>query len=226
MSWQDEYEPVEERLARFWMDHPEGRLATHIHERTDRSVIMVAQIWRKMDDPEQPWATGYAAETLAALEKPIEVCETSAIGRALANAGYAKTGQRMSAEEARSFEAAKARAGRPKVETPPKPQIQRETRTEPPTDDPWITPADPFARPEEVQAAVDAVTTAMPGSEVIDDRETCEHGVMTYREGIAKTGPNIGEPYYAWFCNAPKDRGRCRPTFLKEPLRPAPGDAA
>ena len=219
MSWQDDYEPVEERLARFWMDHPEGRLATQIHDRTDRSVIMVAQIWRKMDPLEQPWATGYAAETLAALEKPIEVCETSAIGRALANAGYAKTGQRMSAEEAKSFEAAKARAGRPKVETPPKPQIQRETRTEPPAEDPWTSPADPFARPEEVQAAVDTVLEAMPGTEVIEDQpagEFCEHGAMTYREGTVKNGPRTGDPWAAWMCNAPKGRGRCEPKWVRD----------
>ena len=215
MSWLDEYEPVAERLARYWADHPEGRIQTEIHERTDRSVVMVARLWRKMDDPDTPWATGYAAETLAALEKPIEVCETSAIGRALANAGYATTGQRMSAEEAKSFEAAKARAARPKVDPPPKPiEVVRETRTEPPADDPWSAPADPFARPDEVQAAVDTVLEAMPGSEVIEDRpqaEMCEHGAMTFREGVGK---NSGKPYRGWFCNAPKNRGQCSPKFL------------
>jgi len=226
MSWQDDYEPVDVRIERFWMDHPEGRQQTFLHENTPRMVVMEARLWRKMDPLEQPWATGFAAEDPAALEKPIEVCETSAIGRALANAGYAKTGKRMSAEEAKSFEAAKARAARPKVQTPPKPQIQRETRTEPPAEDPWTSPADPFARPEEVQAAVDTVTAAMPGSEVIEDRERCEHGVMTYREGTIKTGERIGDPYYAWFCNAPSKRDQCRPTFLKEPIRPAPGGAA
>ena len=215
MSWLEEYEPVAERLARYWADHPEGRIQTAIHERTDRSIIMVARLWRKMDDPDTPWATGYAAETLAALEKPIEVCETSAIGRALANAGYATTGQRMSAEEAQSFQAAQARAARPKVEAPPKPlEVVRETRTEPPADDPWATPQDPFARPEEVQAAVDAVSEAMPGSDVIEDRpesEMCEHGAMTYREGVGKAS---GKPYRGWFCNAPKNRGQCQPKFL------------
>jgi hypothetical protein len=49
------------------------------------------------------WATGYAEETVTSRgvnqTSALENCETSAIGRALANAGYAPKGKRPSREE-------------------------------------------------------------------------------------------------------------------------------
>lgn len=41
--------------------------------------------------------------------------------------------------------------------------------------------------------------------------QSCQHGPMTYREGIAKSGPNAGNPYKLWFCPAPRGTNQCRP---------------
>lgn len=99
----DDYEPVEDRLARFWADHPGGRVHTVLlPAQASNEFIVYACVYRKLEDG-QPFATGLAHEVIgqgmvnrtAALEN----CETSAIGRALANGGYATKGKRPSREE-------------------------------------------------------------------------------------------------------------------------------
>ena len=64
--------------------------------------MVKAGIYRETTDP-RPWATGYAEEKESErgvnATSALENCETSAIGRALANAGYATKGKRPSREE-------------------------------------------------------------------------------------------------------------------------------
>jgi hypothetical protein len=110
-----DYEPVEDRLARFWTDHPQGRVYTELVNGTaaGESVVMVASIYKDKADL-YPDATGHAQETPGSnpVNKTswIENCETSAIGRALANMGYAPKGHRPSREEMAKVE--KPLAGR------------------------------------------------------------------------------------------------------------------
>lgn len=108
----DDYEPVEERLARFWSDHPEGRVITELVAHGEGQWIVKAFVYRQ-DGDWPPMATGYAHEVQTAKgvnsTSALENCETSAIGRALANAGYAPKGQRASREEM-------AKAQRPPVD--------------------------------------------------------------------------------------------------------------
>jgi hypothetical protein len=108
----DDYEPVEERLARFWKDHLEGRVITELVAHGDGQWIVKAFVYRQ-DGDWPPMATGYAHEVQTAKgvnsTSALENCETSAIGRALANAGYAPKGQRASREEM-------AKAARPPVD--------------------------------------------------------------------------------------------------------------
>ena len=98
------YEPVEERIDRFYQDHPNGRILTEIEaERDDfKFVVFKASVFRSQDDAE-PAATGFAYEVKDAgnvnRTSHIENCETSAIGRALANLNYAAKGKRPSREE-------------------------------------------------------------------------------------------------------------------------------
>lgn len=97
-----DYEPVEERLARFWKDHPSGRIRTEIVASDDKTIVMSALIFRDAGDSLAA-ANGHAQETPGAgmVNKTswVENCETSAIGRALANLGYAPKGARASREE-------------------------------------------------------------------------------------------------------------------------------
>ena len=116
MSWMDDYEPVESRLATFWGEYPDGRVFTDAPltgQNPGEIVLFRCAVYKNKDD-QYPWATGFAHqrilgqppsgkygkpnESAPEWTSPYEVCETSAIGRALANAGYAAKG-RPSKEE-------------------------------------------------------------------------------------------------------------------------------
>jgi len=97
------YETVEDRLVRFWAEHgPGARVETCMMSYDGDSCIFRAEIYFKNSET-VPTATGYAQEIRSDRgvnsTSFVENCETSAIGRALANCGYATHGKRPSREE-------------------------------------------------------------------------------------------------------------------------------
>jgi hypothetical protein len=96
------YETVESRLVKFWKDHKTGRVFTELVFHDERRFIVRAEIYFDKDDL-YPTATGYAEEIVGASPvnrtSALENGETSSIGRALANCGYASQGKRASREE-------------------------------------------------------------------------------------------------------------------------------
>lgn len=110
----DEYEPVEDRLRQFWTDHPFGRVITELIKHDDGDYIVQASVYfgnELRNDPAT--ATGLAHDSVSSLPNnmkasALEVCETSAIGRALANCGYAAKGKRPSREEMQKVSANEA----------------------------------------------------------------------------------------------------------------------
>jgi hypothetical protein len=97
-----DYETVEQRLTRFWAAHPNGRTWTDMVYRDERSFIVKGEIYFDKDDL-YPTATGYAEEIVGASPvnrtSALENCETSALGRALANCNFASEGKRPSRTE-------------------------------------------------------------------------------------------------------------------------------
>jgi len=103
-----DYETVEERLKRFYTDNPDGRILTENETvpeyRQEKIWVIKAIVFLSGEDVERgcPKATGYAFEIdgtgMANQSSALENCETSAIGRALANAGYSGN-KRTSREE-------------------------------------------------------------------------------------------------------------------------------
>lgn len=92
----ENYEPVDERIARFKNDHPNFRVVTeewHEGEPGATRWIVKASVWRDAENTGLPDGTGYAFEIdgkgMTQRTAALETCETSAIGRALANLGYA-----------------------------------------------------------------------------------------------------------------------------------------
>jgi hypothetical protein len=104
----NEYETVAERIARFYKDYPDGRITTrNLTQQHDRAIsTWIVQAYVFLSGKEQldncPKATGLAFEVdgvgIPQKSSALEVCETSAIGRALANAGYSGD-KRASREE-------------------------------------------------------------------------------------------------------------------------------
>jgi len=100
-----QYATVEERLVKFWQDHPDGAIITEIAHREGDTIIFKAYIYFERGG--ELVATGYAEEVKDAspVNKTsyVENAETSAIGRGLANANYAMK-KRPSREEMQKAE--------------------------------------------------------------------------------------------------------------------------
>ena len=104
----DDYETVEERIRRFYELHKDGRITSkNLTTQADRSVstwVVEASVFLTAGDQAAglPKATGLAFEVdgegMAQKTAALETCETSAIGRALANAGFSGN-KRASREE-------------------------------------------------------------------------------------------------------------------------------
>lgn len=96
------YQPVEDRLRDFWAQWPLGRIVTDLVAYSDQAFIVRAEVYRTDQDPAAA-ATGYAEERVGSnpvnRTSALENCETSAVGRALANLGFAPKGARPSREE-------------------------------------------------------------------------------------------------------------------------------
>lgn len=101
----DDYETVETRLEKFWEKYPTGR--TNTYKVIDPNlppdeVVFCAELYTDRTD-EFPFATGHAHEKKdnGPVNKTsfVENCETSALGRALANGNFASRGKRPSREE-------------------------------------------------------------------------------------------------------------------------------
>jgi hypothetical protein len=98
----DDYETVEVRLEKFIKDYPDFRVETELVSFQNDRYIVKAWLYRTFADS-TPFSSGLAEETISSrgvnATSALENCETSAIGRALANAGYASKGKRASREE-------------------------------------------------------------------------------------------------------------------------------
>lgn len=126
----DDYETVEERIRRFYEAHEDGRIITeNLTTQADRSVstwVVKASVFLTAGDQANnlPKATGLAFEVdgegMAQKTAALETCETSAIGRALANANFSGS------KRASRTEMAKAERG-----VTPKPPVKN-----------WVAEAD------------------------------------------------------------------------------------
>ena len=101
----DDYELVEVRLEKFWKENPDGKVKTQLVESSEDGLMVIcyAEIYEHKDDTE-PKATGLAQEyqddkSFANRTSWMEVCETSAIGRAISAAGFTGGNEYASADE-------------------------------------------------------------------------------------------------------------------------------
>ena len=167
-----DYETVEVRLEKFIKDYPDFRIATEL-EVVERDRYIVKAYLFKTTSDSLSWATGYAEEKITDRgvnsTSALENCETSAIGRALANAGYAAKGKRPSREEMNKVVAQK----------PVKPAVAD-------VQDYWTTPVNEYMKvvdaPQTLEKALENVA-AIIGTGEAQEVPSCKHGHMRWREG-------------------------------------------
>ena len=97
-----DYASVDERLPLFWKDCPRGRIITELVVDDGTRIVMKASLFATYEDY-HPTTTGYAEEvrgsSMVNKTSALENCETSAVGRALANYQYQGGKKRASLEE-------------------------------------------------------------------------------------------------------------------------------
>ncbi len=86
MGFMDNYEPVADRIAKFWEKYPQGRIHTEIKLINETEIVIMASIFTDREDL-RPATIDFAQETRgsSAINKTsfVENCSTSAIGRSL-----------------------------------------------------------------------------------------------------------------------------------------------
>lgn len=101
MAFLDDYEPVADRIAKFWAQYPNGRILTEIKLINETEVVVQASVYTDREDT-RPAAIDWAHETRGSSNinraSFLENCSTSAIGRGLATLGFS-TKKRASREE-------------------------------------------------------------------------------------------------------------------------------
>jgi hypothetical protein len=180
-----DYETVEVRLEKFIKDYADFRIATELEVVEKDRYIVKAYLFKTASDG-VAWATGYAEEKITDRgvnsTSALENCETSAIGRALANAGYAAKGKRPSREE--MTKVVTPRVAKPAVQDLV--QAIQAADKEPAEQDYWTTPVNQYMKvvdaPVRLEKVLDLVQDIL-GTGEAQEAPQCKHGHMKWREG-------------------------------------------
>jgi hypothetical protein len=188
-----DYETVEVRLEKFIKDYADFRISTEMELCEKDRYIVKAYLFKTASDS-VAWTTGYAEEKITDRgvnsTSALENCETSAIGRALANAGYAAKGKRPSREEMTKVVATKV----------VKPAVQDLVPQQ--EQDYWTTPVNEYMKvvdaPVTLDKALETVTAIMGTGEAAEVPQ-CKHGSMVWKEGHSV---KTGKDWAAYQCTA------------------------
>jgi hypothetical protein len=202
-----DYETVEVRLEKFIKDYADFRISTEMELCEKDRYIVKAYLFKTASDS-VAWTTGYAEEKITDRgvnsTSALENCETSAIGRALANAGYAAKGKRPSREEMTKVVATKV----------VKPPVQDLV---PDQQDYWTTPVNEYMKvvdaPVTLDKAMETVAAVMGTGEAAEV-PTCSHGHRVWKTGKSKTGKEWAH-YSCPLLGHSGMEGKCEPIWYE-----------
>jgi hypothetical protein len=183
----EDYEMVEERLKKWWADNPDGAIETDmIVDRPDYCVF-IARIYRTHADT-KPTSTGWARTVYGAnrqtAEFGVELAETSAIGRSLANFIY--SGKKRASRE----EMSKVGFGTSTLTVVPEVDAASFAST-------WEIYGDKKVKEPTQAAQAIALVQAELGAKPLPVAPMCQHGEMQRKMGVNAKGE-----YSGWVCAA------------------------
>jgi len=201
-----DYETVETRLEKWHAQFPDGRLETELVEASNTRYIIVCRLFKTEADP-KPCSSGIASETISDrgvnATSALENCETSAIGRALANAGFAAKGKRASREEMVKVVDGEPKSFQEKLDS--KQNIYGKSGRSAAIETALRSSFEADKDVPPVAWTVGEVVSEI-GASIPNEPPTCEHGHIL-KEGISKGG----KPYRGYVCKAKQ----CEPKWAK-----------
>jgi len=201
-----DYETVETRLEKWHAQFPDGRLETELVEASNTRFIVVCKLFKTEADP-KPCSSGIASETISDRgvnsTSALENCETSAIGRALANAGFAAKGKRASREEMVKVVNDEPKSFQEKLDS--KQNIYGKSGRSAAIETALRSSFEADKDVAPVAWTVGDVVSEI-GASIPNEPPACEHGHIL-KEGISKAG----KPYRGYVCKAKQ----CEPKWAK-----------
>ena len=201
-----DYETVETRLEKWHGQFPDSRIETELVEASNTRFIVICRLFKTEADA-KPCSSGIASETISDrgvnATSALENCETSAIGRALANAGFAAKGKRASREEMVKVVNDEPKSFQEKLDS--KQNIYgksgRSAAIETALRSSFEADKDVAPVAWTVGDVVSEISASIP-----NEPPACEHGHIL-KEGISKGG----KPYRGYVCKAKQ----CEPKWAK-----------
>ena len=197
-----DYEDVDTRIHKFYETYPDGAIHTELIENTEEKGVVVfkATAYRTYADSVAS-AVGYArgARKDRGVDRDFwfENCETSAIGRCLANLGLSARGKRASSLEMAKVKDSQANGDQPiRVRTKEHKEFLDAQNTG--QEIIWDTTIEP---PADVEPAFKNATDLVQQVLSAEPIPSCKHGQRTLREGVGAKGA-----YRGWTCPLPMKR--------------------
>jgi hypothetical protein len=197
----NDYEDVDSRIHKFYQEYPDGAIITEqvLNDEEKGIVVFKAIAYRTYADT-QPSATGFARG--ARKDRGVDAsfwyenCETSSIGRCLANLGLSAKGKRASSLEMARVNDSKTSPAPIRVRTEEQKTFLESTN--PGQEIVWDTTIEP---PADVVAAFDDAVDLIKKELKAEPIPTCKHGQMKLKEGSGPKGP-----YRGYTCPLPMSR--------------------
>ena len=208
----NDYEDVDTRIHKFYETYPDGAITTELitNDEEKGTVVFKATAYRTFLD-NNPAAIGYArgARKDRGVDRDFwfENCETSAIGRCLANLGLSAKGKRASSLEMAKVADAQTTINQP-IRVRTKEQKEFLSERNPESEIIWDTT---IAPPDDIEPAFKNATDLVIESFGAEPIPRCAHGVRVLREGTGKNGAFRG-----WTCVLPmsQKKNQCKPIWM------------